>query len=92
MGKATIPCLKPCTLTSIGGNGVSMIIPRTQYKQFQQFCKENAHVCEHLRLGQAFYNWANCHKMTQTPWLQRLYYVDDVTAEKMISSIIDEGN
>lgn len=70
----------------------TMVIPYTQYQQFLLAWQENLAWQQHLRLGQAFYNWANLHKMTQTPWLDRLYNADNKTAREMMEANMDWFN
>ena len=69
-----------------------MIIPKSQYKRFlsEEWSKDE--IRQHLRLGQAFYNWANLHKMKQTQWLDKLYNADSLIAEAMILDKLDWNN
>jgi len=68
-----------------------MIVPYTQYKAF---CKEwnTTDISKHLRFGQAFFNFAELHKMTSTVFLNKLYNANDVVAEKMLLDIVDYEN
>lgn len=69
-----------------------MTIPLTQFDAFM--AEWWAHLCwqKQLRLGQAFYNWANLHKMTQTPWLDKLYNADSAIAAQMMLDALDKDN
>jgi len=64
-------------------------IPNTQYVEFCKIWAKSPGMQRHLRFGQAFYNYANLHKMTQTPFLDKLYNASTEDAEKMILEIID---
>lgn len=69
-----------------------MIICKSQYQRFlsEEWSKDE--VRKNLRLGQAFFNWANLHKMQQTPWLDKLYNADNLMAEAMILDKLDWEN
>lgn len=67
-----------------------MIIPFTQYQAFYRLWNKKEY--KHLRFGQAFYNYADLHKMTQTPWLEKLYNAKNEEAEMMLLSEIDYAN
>lgn len=69
-----------------------MNISKTLYDEFEKLW--NAGGFPHQRLGQAFFNHFDLHKMDRTKddTLDRLYNADNETAEKMISTMIDWSN
>jgi hypothetical protein len=69
-----------------------MVIPYTQYREFCREWNANGDWQKHLRFGQAFFNWANLHKMTQTPWLDKLYNANNTKARAMMLEVIDWEN
>lgn len=70
----------------------TIVIPYSQWRAFLEHWNTHNEWRAHLRLGQAFYNWANLHKMTQTPWLDKLYNADfDITMD-MVNTVMDWEN
>jgi hypothetical protein len=67
-------------------------IPFTQYQDFCRLWNKSPDMRHNLRFGQAFYNYADLHKMTQTPFLDKLYNASFMDAEKMILDILDYAN
>lgn len=69
-----------------------MNISKSLYDEFKR--KWHNGDFPHQRLGQAFFNHFNLHKMDRTKdnTLDRLYNADNITAEKMISAMIDWSN
>jgi len=63
-------------------------IPYSRYLSFYDEWVDNEEWQEHLRFGQAFYNYLDLGKMTQTPFHDKLYnevyeykvldYIDEV--------------
>lgn len=61
-----------------------------EHREWYNFIdKYNNEWKEHLRYGQAFYNYFNLFKMKQTPQLEMLYNLDGWKAEKMIREMFD---
>lgn len=69
-----------------------LTIPFTQYQDFCRDWNKNPATRKNLRFGQAFYNFAELHKMTQTPFLDTLYNAPMNIAEKMLLDIVDYAN
>jgi hypothetical protein len=69
-----------------------MFISKTLYDNFKKDWHNGKYAGQ--RLGQAFYNHFSLHKHDKKndSALDRLYNADNITAEKMISSMIDWGN
>lgn len=69
-----------------------MNISKTLYDEFKKDWNTGKYAGQ--RLGQAFFNHFNLHKMDRTKdnTLDRLYNADNNTAEKMISVMIDWSN
>ncbi len=76
-----------------------MILPYSRYTQFLE-SPEYASYCQTLcipgkhglRLGQALYNFLDCHKMQQTPLLYNLYNAGTQKAFGIIFGILDYDN
>lgn len=69
-----------------------MNISKTLYDEFRKDWNTGKYAGQ--RLGQAFFNHFNLHKMDKTKdnTLDRLYNADHITAEKVISTMIDWDN
>lgn len=82
----------PLYFPSKTGYNAAMNISKTLYDEFKKLW--NAGAFPHQRLGQAFFNHFDLHKMDRTKddTLDRLYNADNITAEKMISTMIDWSN
>lgn len=93
-----IPCryhsmtAKPSLYNSSNtGYDTVMNISKTLYDDFKKDWHNGKYAG--LRLGQAFYNHFDLHKHNATSTsLDILYNADNITAEKMISKLIDWNN
>lgn len=71
----------------------TITIPKSTHRRFEEECWPSAK--ENYRYGQAFYKFIEADKIKSQGnefWLQKLYYVDDITARVMILSVIDWEN
>jgi len=68
-----------------------MVIP---YSQYREFCNEwnTKGLSRHLRFGQAFFNFAELHKMTPSDFLDKLYNAPQKEAIEMLEPFIDYSN
>lgn len=69
-----------------------MTVPLSMYEAFCTHWDNSPDERKHLRFGQAFFNWANLHKMSPSPWLDLLYNADDAKARKMLLAVVDHAN
>ena len=64
------------------GNDSSLQIERAAYEEFVRLWGQGSF--EHQRLGQAFYNHFNLHKLADQAGLQGLYEADGDKASRLI--------
>jgi hypothetical protein len=67
------------------GNDSSLQIERAAYEEFVRLWSQGSF--EHQRLGQAFYNHFNLHKLTDQVGLHDLYEADGDKASRLISRL-----
>ena len=64
------------------GHDPSLQIERAAYEEFVRLWSQGSF--EHQRLGQAFYNYFNLHKLTDQAGLHGLYEADGDKASRLI--------